>query len=262
MLLAVDIGNTNTVTGLFDRGRLCGKWRMRSQRGMTCDEIHLFCSNVFSGSGFAYKDVTGVIISCVVPSIGVSFEEFCRKYLCRSFLRVDETSALNMQLLVDNPHSIGADRIVNAVAAFSKYRSSLIVIDFGTATTFDVISKDGAYLGGSISPGIRIAAEALYRRTSQLPEIREFRLPNRAIAKNTPDAMNAGIIYGYAGLVDGIVRRTAREMETSPKVIATGGFASLISGVAETIDSVEADLTLEGLWIIHEKRENNKAASA
>lgn len=261
MLLAVDIGNTNIVMGIFDNGSLAGRWRLRSQRNLTEDEIHVFLNNVFFKNGLTYNDVSGVIISSVVPPLSRSLEKFCEKYLGRSPYWVDASSVPDMPLLVDDPHSVGADRIVNAVAAFHKYRSNLIVIDFGTATTIDYISESGAYLGGTISPGLKISADALFKKTSLLPRMERFTLPGSVIAKNTISSMNAGIIYGYAGLVDGIVRHTKKEIDSNPKVIATGGLATLIAEAAETIDTVEPNLTLEGLWIIYEKR-GNKAAKA
>ncbi len=227
---------------------------------LTEDEIHVFLYNVLK-DGIAYGNVSGVIISSVVPSLSLSLGKFCEKYLGRSPYWVDASSVPDMPLLVDDPRSVGADRIVNAVAAYHKYRSSLIVIDFGTATTVDCISENGAYLGGTISPGLKISSEALFQKTSQLPRIERFTLPATVIAKNTINSMNAGIIYGYAGLVDGIVRRLKKELDSNPKVIATGGLAPLIADVAETIDRVEPNLTLEGLWIIYEKRDN-KAAKA
>ena len=261
MLLAVDVGNTNIVMGVFDNASLAGSWRLRSQRSLTEDEIHVFLYNVFLKNGLTYGDVSGVVASCVVPSLSVSLEKFCEKYLGRSPYWVDASSVPDMPLLVDDPHSVGADRIVNAVAAFHKYRSSLIVVDFGTATTVDSISESGAYLGGTISPGLKISSDALFQKTSLLPRMERFALPDSVIAKNTISSINAGIIYGYAGLVDGIVRRAKKEMGAHPKVIATGGLASLIAEVAETIGRVEPNLTLEGLWIIYEKRAN-KAAKA
>jgi type III pantothenate kinase len=261
MLLAVDIGNTNIVMGIFDNGSLAGRWRLRSQRNLTEDEIHVFLYNAFLAKGFTYNDVSGVIISCVVPPLSQSLEKFCEKYLGRSPYWVDASSVPDMPLLVDDPHSVGADRIVNAVAAFHKYRSSLIVVDFGTATTIDYISESGSYLGGTISPGLKISSDALFQKTSLLPRMERFTLPDTVVAKNTISSMNAGIIYGYAGLVDGIVRRAKQEIDPNPKVVATGGLAPLIAEVADTIDIVEPNFTLEGLWIIYEKR-GNKAAEA
>jgi type III pantothenate kinase len=180
-------------------------------------------------------------------------ERFCIKYLHHKPVWVDSATFTDMPILYDNPKEVGADRIVNAAAAFHKYRTSLIVVDFGTATTFDCISRDGAYLGGAISPGIVVSSEALFQKASKLPRVEIFAAPKRAIAKDTISSMNAGIIFGYAGLVDGIVRRIKNEMTSVPKVIATGALAELVAEFAETIEEVELHLTLEGLRIIYHK---------
>ena len=162
MLLAIDVGNTNIVIGIFDNEALAGRWRLRSRQDLTEDEIHVFVYNAFLKEGIGYRDVSGVIVSCVVPLLVISLEKFCEKYLGQSPYWVDASSVSDLSLLVDDPHAVGADRIVNAVAAFHKYRSSLIVIDFGTATTVDVISEKGAFLGGTISPGLKISSNALF----------------------------------------------------------------------------------------------------
>jgi type III pantothenate kinase len=177
-------------------------------------------------------------------------DSFCRKYLHHAPHWVDARSYSGMPILCSNPSEVGADRIVNAVAAYEKYKRGLIVIDFGTATTFDSISERGEYLGGAISPGIMISAEALFRKASKLPRVEIFVRPQTVIGKDTADSIKSGIIYGYAGLVDGIVRRMKIEMGSDPKVIATGGLAPLMQNVSETIEAVEPDLTLEGLRII------------
>jgi type III pantothenate kinase len=259
MLLAIDVGNTHIVIGIFDNQSLAGRWRLLSHKDLTEDEIHVFVYNAFLKEGIGYRDVSGVIVSCVVPSLVASLEKFCEKYLGHPPCWVDASSIPGLSLLVDDPHAVGSDRIVNAVAAFHKYRSSLIVIDFGTATTVDVISDNGAFLGGTISPGLKISSDALFTHTAQLPRVQGLTHPATVIAKNTKSAMNAGIVYGYAGLVDGLVRRAKQEIDSNPIVIATGGLASLIADVAETIDKVEPDLTMEGLRIIYEKRSHKTA---
>ena len=254
MLLAVDIGNTNTVIGVYDGDRLIHHWRLRTEKDATEDEFYLLVTNLFSSVDEKVGPVTGTIISCVVPPIVNILNSFCKKYLHHEPVWVDAATFKEMPILYDDPKEVGADRIVNAVAAFHKYRTSLVVVDFGTATTFDCISDEGAYLGGAISPGILISSEALFQKASKLPRVEVFVRPKCVIAKDTISSMNAGIIYGHAGLVDGMVRRIKEEMApAAPKVIATGGLAELMAGLAETIEGVEPHLTLEGLRIIYEK---------
>jgi type III pantothenate kinase len=252
MLLAIDIGNTNTVIGVYDGDRLIHHWRLRTEKDATEDEFLLLIKNLFAFAGAKVEAITGTIISCVVPPMVNILDGFCTKYLDHEPLWVHAATFTEMPILYDDPKEVGADRIVNAVAAFHKYRTSIVVVDFGTATTFDCISHEGAYLGGAISPGILISSEALCQKASKLPSIEIFAVPKRVIAKDTVSSMNAGIIYGYAGLVDGIVRRIKKEMAPVPKVVATGGLAELVAEVAETIEAVEPHLTLQGLRIIYD----------
>ena len=253
MLLVIDVGNTNTMIGVYNGQDLACHWRVRTVRDMTEDEFHVLINNLFSSQGAATESIRGTIISCVVPPLVKNLNSFCTKYLHHEPLWVHAGTFPGMPVLYDNPKEVGADRIVNAVAAFHKYHRSLVVVDFGTATTFDCISDQGAYLGGAISPGILISAEALFKRASKLPRVEICVRPKAVIAKDTISSMHAGIIYGYAGLVDGIVCRIKEEMKPTPKVIATGGLAELIADVAQTIEVVEPHLTLEGLRIIHDK---------
>ena len=253
MLLAIDIGNTNTVIGVFDEDLLVHHWRLRTEKDATEDEFQVTVKSLFSLEGAMLDSITGTIVSCVVPPMVNILDRFCTKYLHHEPIWVDAATFTDMPILYDNPKEVGADRIVNAAAAFHKYRTNLIVVDFGTATTFDCISQDGAYLGGAISPGIVVSSEALFQKASKLPRVEIFVAPKRAIAKDTVSSMNAGIIFGYAGLVDGIVRRIKSEMTTTPKVIATGALAELVAEFAETIEAVEPHLTLEGLRIIYDK---------
>lgn len=254
MLLAIDIGNTNIVLGVFDQDRLIHHWRLRTEKDATEDEFHLLIRNLFSLEDLHIESITETIISCVVPTMVNIFDRLCEKYLDHKPVWVDADTPTGMPILYDNPREVGADRIVNAVGAFTKYRTGLIVVDFGTATTFDCISEDGAYLGGIISPGIVISSEALFQKASKLPRVEIFAKPKQAITKDTIGSMNAGIVFGYAGLVDGIVRRIKQEMSPpTPKVIATGALADLVAEVAESIEAVEPYLTLEGLRIIHDR---------
>ncbi len=250
MLLVIDVGNTNIVMGAYDGEKLVMSWRVHTERNMTEDEFNVLATNLFAGSSVKPRRIKKTIISCVVPPMVFILDSFCRKYLAHAPQWVDPRSFTGMPIRTSNPAEVGADRIVNSVAAHQRYQTSLIIIDFGTATTFDAVSEKGEYLGGAISPGIGIASEALFQKASKLPRVEIFTPPERVIGKDTIASIQSGIIYGYAGLVDGVVRRMKKEMGGSPRVIATGGLAELLSKVAETIDSVEPDLTLEGLRII------------
>ncbi len=253
MLLVIDVGNTNTVMGIFDNQSLICDWRIRTERETTEDEFFVLASQLFAGKGLQAQSITSTIVSCVVPPMRKILHAFCSKYLGHAPDWVSAEMDMGMPILYDNPSEVGADRIVNAVAAYERYKASLIVIDFGTATTFDCISQEGEYLGGAISPGVGIASEALFARASKLPRVEIFNPPEEAIGKDTARSMQSGIIFGYAGLVDGLVKRIVGEMGDAPKVIATGGLAPLMANVAETIETVESGLTLEGLRIIHER---------
>lgn len=257
MLLVIDIGNTNIVIGLYDGVRLHKNWRIRTERNTTEDEFNVIISSLFAGSGVNPKQINKTIISCVVPPLVSILNSFCLKYLGHAPLWVDARSAAHMPILYSNPAEVGADRIVNAVAAFHKYKTSMIVVDFGTATTFDSISENGEYLGGAISPGIMISSEALFMKASKLPRVELVDLPDKVIGKDTASSIKAGIIYGYAGLVDGIVNRMKIEMNSDPKIIATGGLANLMADICETIEIVDLSLTLEGLRIIYENIKNS-----
>lgn len=250
MLLVIDIGNTNMVMGVFDGRNLLRDWRLRTERNTTEDEINIILSSLFAQSHIRPDQIDRTIISSVVPPMVTIFDSFCRKYLGYPPFWVNPASYSGMPNLYRNPSDVGADRIVNAVAAFAKYKCSLIVIDFGTATTFDSISAKGEYLGGAISPGIMIAAEALFMKASKLPRVELFQPPANVIGKDTAGSIQSGIIYGYAGLVDGVVERMRAEMGSAPTVVATGGLAGLMRDVSKTIDAVEPLLTLDGLRII------------
>jgi type III pantothenate kinase len=250
MLFVIDVGNTNIVMGIYKGSKLVENWRIRTERNTTADEFNVLATNLFSQGGINLKKIEKTIISCVVPPMVTILDGFCRRYLGHGPHWVDARSYKKMPILYSNPLEVGADRIVNSVAAYEKYRTSLIVIDFGTATTFDAISEKGEYLGGAISPGIMISAEILFQKASKLPRVEIFNPPQYVIGKNTAESIQSGIIFGYAGLVDGIVDRMKREMINNTRVIATGGLAGLMFKVSETIEIVEKDLTLEGLRII------------
>ena len=253
MLFCIDIGNTNTVFGVTDNNQVLEHWRVRTEKDATADELGILVRNLFKSTEMEMIDITQIIVSCVVPTLLNAFEEFSQRYFNITPMIVGPGLKTGMPIHYDNPKEVGADRIVNAVAAYEKYRTGLVVVDFGTATTFDCVSKEGAYLGGAIAPGVIISCEALFHKASKLPRVEIFAKPKNVIAKDTISSMNGGIIYGYAGLVDGIVNRIKKEMGQNLKVIATGGLASLICEESETIEHVEEFLTLEGLMIIHKR---------
>ncbi len=252
MLMVLDVGNTHMVLGVFHNDALISDWRIHTDPVITEDEFFVTIDNLFSTRKITAADIHNVVISSVVPPMTRMLEAFCKKYLSCVPLWID-AGKVDMPILYTNPAEVGADRIVNAVAAYHKYRTSLIVIDFGTATTFDVISSAGEYLGGAISPGIGIAADALFQRASKLPRVDLAHPPDTAIGKDTFSSMKSGIIFGYAELVDGMVRRITKELPDAPKVIATGGLAPLMQHVCQRIDCVDQGLTLEGLRIISQK---------
>ncbi|MBO2945966.1 type III pantothenate kinase [Paenibacillus sp. F411] len=256
MILVVDIGNTNIVLGIYEHKELLHHFRISTSRQSTVDEYGVLIHNLFQMSQISVNDIEGVIVSSVVPPLIPVVEEMCRKYMSQDPLIVGPGIKTGLNLRNDNPREVGADRIVNAVAAVEKYGGGpLIVVDFGTATTFDCIDASGSYLGGAIVPGVGIAAEALVQRASKLPRI-ELEKPKKAIGRNTVHAMQSGMIFGYAGQVEGLVRRIKAELGTdNVKVIATGGLAELISGETHCIDDIDPLLTLDGLRIIYERNE-------
>lgn len=253
MLLVMDVGNTNTVLGLFEGDTLVHDWRIRTEVHMTVDEYGILLKNLLETQNLPLNVVTDVIVSSVVPPVLNHIEGFCRKYFETDPLVVGPGIRTGMPILYDNPKEVGADRIVNAVAAYETFQSAVIVVDFGTATTFDYVSERGEYMGGVICPGILISCEALFQKASKLPRVEIFAKPKSILAKNTIASMNAGIVYGYAGLVEGIIARMKREIQKPLAVVATGGLAPLIASECPAIEKVDDFLTLKGLKILFER---------
>ncbi|KNF07826.1 type III pantothenate kinase CoaX [Gottschalkia purinilytica] len=255
MILVCDVGNTNIVLGVYDKNKLLKSWRIATDRDKTSDEYGVLIRQLFEHSTMDINNIESVVISSVVPTIMYSLQAMSKKYFNTEPIVVGPGIKTGINIKYDNPKEVGADRIVNAIAAYEKYGGPLIIVDFGTATTFCAISENGDYIGGAISPGIRISSEALFNRAAKLPKV-ELIKPKNIINKNTVSSMQSGIIYGYVGLVDYIVSQMKSEMNQEMKeVVATGGLSSLIASESKTITKVDKMLTLDGLRIIYE---NNK----
>lgn len=258
MLLVIDVGNSNIVLGVYERKKLLAHWRLGTDRERTSDEFGAYFMGFFNHENLRVENIEGVMIASVVPTVMYSLEHAVRKYFKREPLIVGPGIKTGINIKYENPREVGADRIVDAVAAHELYGGPLIVVDFGTATTFSAVSSKGEFLGGVICPGIKISAEALFQKTAKLPRI-ELSKPETIIGRNTAVSIQAGMIYGYVGQVNYIVGKMKKEMnEDNIRVIATGGLARLIAAESDVIDEINAMLTLEGLRIVYEKNKNEQ----
>ena len=249
MLLTIDIGNTNVTLGVFDGDSIQADWRLRSSRHASKDEVGMYLVGLFQHAGLSAQDLDGVCLASVVPPLTGTYVQACKQYLKTTPLVVETGVKTGVKVMVSEPRSVGADRIVNACAVKEKVGGPAIVVDFGTATTFDALDKEGNYLGGAIAPGLEIAADSLSGRTAKLPRV-ELVVPQKVIGKTTIDAIRSGLVYGYVALVEGMIEHISEELSDDPVVVATGGLAGLISSLTDSIDQVEPNLTLDGLRLI------------
>ena len=257
LIFVIDVGNTNIVLGVYEQEQLKHHWRVETSRSRSGDEYGMILKSLFDHVGMRFSDIDGIIISSVVPPIMFALERMCEKYFGHKPLVVGPGIKTGLNIKYENPREVGADRIVNAVAAIHEYGNPLIIVDFGTATTYCYINEQKQYMGGAIAPGIGISTEALFAKAAKLPRI-EIARPDNIIGKNTVSAMQAGILYGYVGQVEGIVKRMKETAGTNPTVIATGGLAGLIAKESSVIDIVDPYLTLKGLQYIYKR--NQEAA--
>jgi type III pantothenate kinase len=254
MLLVMDVGNTNIVFGIYDEQTLIYHWRMQTDRNATEDEYAMTFKQLLSHVGIEFSQITGAILSSVVPPLTYVLRKLSEKYLSITPVILGPGIKTGLHIQTDDPREVGADRIANAVAAIEQYGAPLIVVDFGTATTFCFIDEQARYQGGAIAPGVQISAEALYQRAAKLTRV-EIVKPNQVVGKNTVQSVQSGIFYGYVGLVDGIVNRMKKQFKEQPTVVATGGLAGLICPSTETIEHINPLLTLEGLKYIYERNQ-------
>jgi type III pantothenate kinase len=252
MLLAIDAGNTNITLGVFHDDKLLAEWRLTTDRLRTPDEYGVQVRNLFSLTGLDYKTVKAIVAVCVVPSLNFTLAGIAQKYFNLTPLFIDHSTDTGLKIHYDTPSDLGADRIVDAVAAVAKYGAPCIVIDFGTATTFNAINSAGEFLGGAISPGLMTSANALSSRIPNLPRV-EFARPAGVIGHSTIAALQSGIYFGYAGLIDRLIEKTIESMGGSPNIIATGGLAVLVESASKYIDLIDQTLTLDGLNLVYER---------
>lgn len=259
MLLVIDVGNTNTALGVFEGEKLRAQWRLTTHRAQTADEYGMMIRDLFSLDGIPPSQISGIMVASGVPPLNAWLEEMAERYFHLKAVFLGPGVRTGMAIHYDNPLEVGADRIANGVAAFEKYGGPCVIVDFGTAITFDAVSKKGEYLGGVIAPGIEISSEALFQRAARLPRV-EIREPQRVIGTNTVASMQSGLFYGAVAMVDGILDRLCGELGKGTKVIATGGQASLVAGASKYQPPVDPSLTLEGLRMIYERNLANARA--
>jgi type III pantothenate kinase len=252
MLLAIDVSNTHTKVGVYEGDRLARHWRMQTEPERTADEYGVMLLGLFRAGGAEPSDIAGIAVSSVVPPMHEMLDQLCRKYFGHTPLFVGPGVRTGMALQYDNPREIGADRICNSVAAYERTRGPCIVVDLGTATTFDYVTARGEYAGGVIVPGIGISLDALFVRAAKLTRVELVR-PPKVVGRNTVNAIQSGIVYGYTALVDGLVERIRKENDPAARALATGGFAALLAPVSSTLEAVDEFLTLDGLRIIYER---------
>jgi type III pantothenate kinase len=260
MLLAIDVGNTNTVLGVFEKAELRAHWRLTTKREQTADEYGILIRNLFDLEGLGHSDIAGIMIASVVPPLNWLLEEMAQKYFGLKALFLEPGTRTGMAIHYDNPQEVGADRIANGVAAYERYGGPCVVVDFGTAITFDAISQKGEYLGGVICPGLGVSAEALFARAARLPRV-EIREPERVIGTNTVASIQSGLFYGAVGLLDGVLERLVAVLGRETRVIATGGQAPMVAAASRYKPPVDAWLTLDGLRLIYERNQQGARGS-
>ena len=251
--LGIDVGNTHTVLGLFQGQNIIASWRIATRPEITADELAATLIPLLNNKGFSLNDINDLLLASVVPPLTSIYKKFCKIYFNSDALIITGATQLGMPILYKRPFEVGADRLVNSIAAYDLFTTSLIVIDFGTAVTFDCVSQNGEYLGGAIAPGPLVSAETLFKKTAKLPLVDLFSPPKAVIAQDTVSAIKAGIIYGFGGLTDRLVHCLSTEFPDKPKIIATGGLAEIIAPFSESIEKVIPDLTLRGLAIIYKR---------
>ena len=257
MLLVIDVGNSNNVMGLFSGKTLLSHWRIRTEWNRTADEYWVLFKEFIQSNHVELNEIDDIVIACVVPSLIPTLQEMARKYFSNEPMIVGPGIKTGISILYRNPAEVGADRIVNSVAAFEKYGGPLIIVHFGTATTFDVVSKKGEYLGGVIFPGVQISLEALFKHTAKLPRI-DMLVPEKVIGKSTVESIRSGAVYGFAGMIENLVQQIKKELGQNAQVVATGGIVDWIASKTNVIDTLDPFLTLDGLRIIYDKNHPEK----